>query len=184
MIASADLRERAGRIRLLTFDVDGVLTDGRIYIDDEGRESKAFSVLDGLGMKLAMQAGIGVAWITGSQAPAVAHRARQLGIRHLAQGAEHKLAAWERLRAEFGVPPEGCAHVGDDLPDVAVFRRCGLAVTVPGAPAPVAACAHWVTQAPGGMGAAREVCDLLVAAQGRLAELLAAYEATAGGGAG
>lgn len=177
MISAAELRERACRIRLVSFDVDGVLTDGRIFIDDQGREMKAFSVLDGLGMKLAMQAGIGVAWITGSHAPAVAHRARQLGVHQLVLGAEHKLPAWERLRAQSGLAPEACAHVGDDLPDVPVFRRCGLAITVPGAPASVATHAHFATRAGGGMGAAREVCEFLVEAQGRLPALLAPYAA-------
>ena len=125
-----------------------------IFVDDQGREMKAFSVLDGLGMKLAMQAGIAVAWITGSHAPAVEHRARQLGVHQLVLGAEHKLPAWERLCAQSGLAPEACAHVGDDLPDVPVFRRCGLAITVPGAPATVAAHAHFATRTGGGMGAA------------------------------
>ena len=168
---------RARRIRLVTFDVDGVLTDGCVYVDDHGREFKSFSALDGVGMKLAMQAGIDVAWITGSNAPNVAHRARQLGIRHLIQGADHKLPPWERLRGELGRDAVECAHVGDDLPDVALFALCGLGIAVPDAPAAVAARAHHVTRARGGRGAVREVCELLLAAQGSLAGALAAFGA-------
>ena len=123
---SAPLRNARG-IRLLTCDVDRVLTDGRIYVDDEGREHKAFNALDGVGLKLLMQAGISVAWITGSRAPAVLHRARSLGVERVIAGAEDKLAPWEALRRELGLPPAACAHIGDDLPDVPVLVRCGLA---------------------------------------------------------
>jgi len=163
-----ELDSRARGIRLVTLDVDGVLTDGRIYVDDHGRETKAFSALDGVGMKMAMQAGITVAWITGSNAPAVAHRARQLGIHHVVQGAENKVTPWERLREQLGLPPAACAHVGDDLPDVALFVRCGLAIAVPDAPDAVRARAHYVTRLPGGGGAVREACELILAAQGAL----------------
>jgi 3-deoxy-D-manno-octulosonate 8-phosphate phosphatase (KDO 8-P phosphatase) len=173
----ADLAARARRIRLITLDVDGVLTDARIYVDDHGREMKAFSALDGVGMKMAMHAGIAVAWITGSNAPVVAHRARQLGIHHVVQGAENKVTPWEKLVAELGVPPEACAHVGDDLPDVPLFLRCGLAASVPLAPAAVRARAHYVTQRRGGHGAVREFCDLVLDAQGALAAQHAAWGA-------
>ena len=168
---------RARSVRLVTFDVDGVLTDGRVYVDDRGHEFKAFSAQDGVGMKLAMQAGIEVAWITGSNAPNVAHRARALGIRHVVQGADHKVPAWERLRAELGLAAGACAHVGDDLPDVPLFALCGLGISVPNAPAAVAARAHHVTRAQGGEGAVREVCELLLAAQGALAGALASFGA-------
>lgn len=170
-----DLVLRARRIRLLTLDVDGVLTDGRIYVDDHGREAKAFSALDGVGMKMAMHAGITIAWITGSNAPVVTHRARQLGVHHLLPGAEHKLPVWERLRSELGLAAEACAHVGDDLPDVPLFLRCGLGIAVPNATATVAERAHHVTRAAGGEGAVREVCELILAAQGALDAQLAAY---------
>ncbi|MEP7181766.1 MAG: HAD-IIIA family hydrolase [Betaproteobacteria bacterium] len=172
-----DFTGRARGIRLVTLDVDGVLTDGRIYVDDHGREMKAFSALDGVGMKMAMHAGIEIAWITGSNAPAVAHRARQLGVHRVVLGAENKVAPWERLRAELGLPPAACAHVGDDLPDVALFARCGLAIAVPDAPAAVQARAHYVTRRPGGRGAVREVCDLILAAQGALLPQQAAHGA-------
>jgi 3-deoxy-D-manno-octulosonate 8-phosphate phosphatase (KDO 8-P phosphatase) len=165
-----DVARRARAIRLLTCDVDGVLTDGRIYVGDDGRELKAFHVLDGIGLKMVMRAGIVVAWITGSKAAAVAHRARGLGIARLIQGSEDKLAPWEALRAELGVPADACAHVGDDLPDVPVFARCGLAVTVPHAPPAVRAQAHFVTAREGGAGAVREVCELLLAARESVAD--------------
>jgi 3-deoxy-D-manno-octulosonate 8-phosphate phosphatase (KDO 8-P phosphatase) len=170
-----ELAARARSIRLITLDVDGVLTDNRIFVDDHGREMKAFSALDGLGMKMAMHAGIRVAWITGSRAPAVEHRARQLGIHHVVLGAENKVAPWERLRAELGLPPEACAHIGDDLPDVALFVRCGLAITVPLAPAAVKARAHYVTERPGGHGAVREACEFVLVAQDALSSQLAAF---------
>ena len=174
---NAELEGRARAIRLITLDVDGVLTDNRIFVDDHGREMKAFSALDGLGMKMAMHAGIHVAWITGSHAPAVSHRARQLGIHHVVVGAENKITSWERLRTEFGLPPEACAHIGDDLPDVPLFLRCGLAITVPLAPAVVKARAHYVTQRSGGDGAVREACELVLAAQNALAAQLAVFGA-------
>jgi 3-deoxy-D-manno-octulosonate 8-phosphate phosphatase (KDO 8-P phosphatase) len=162
---TGDVAHRAGGIRLLTCDVDGVLTDGRIYVTDEGRELKVFHALDGVGLKMLMKRGIAVAWITGSNAAAVAHRARGLGVARVIQGAEEKLAPWEALRRELDLPASACAHIGDDLPDVPVFVRCGLAVTVPHAPATVRAHAHFVTAREGGAGAVREVCDLILAAQ-------------------
>ncbi len=159
---------RARRIRLLSCDVDGVLTDGRIYVDDDGRESKAFSALDGVGLHLLARAGVIVAWITGSAAPAVAHRARQLHVPHVILDASDKLASWTALRERLGIAPEECAHIGDDLPDAPVMAACGLAVTVPHAPAAVRAVAHLVTSREGGRGAVRELAELLLAAQGPL----------------
>jgi 3-deoxy-D-manno-octulosonate 8-phosphate phosphatase (KDO 8-P phosphatase) len=128
-------------------------------------------------MKMAMQAGIAVAWITGSNAPVVSHRARQLGIHHVVLGAEHKLPPWERLRGELGLAAQACAHFGDDLPDVPLFVHCGLAITVPRATAAVAARAHYVTHADGGKGAVREACEMILAAQGQLAAAQAAFGA-------
>src|SRR5215831_10498592 len=148
---------RARRIRLLTCDVDGVLTDGRVFYLDDGSEMKAFHSLDGVGLKMLAHTGVAVAWITGSSAPAVAHRARALGVVRLVQGTEDKLAPW------------ACAHIGDDLPDLPIIARCGLGVCVPHAPAPVRERAHYVTRAEGGAGAVREVCDLILAAQDALA---------------
>jgi len=161
-----ELLARARAIRLLTCDVDGVLTDGRLYIGSEGQEFKAFSALDGVGLKRCGEIGIVIAWITGSSAAAVGHRARHLGIDRLILGADDKLTPWERLRAELGFSPAQCAHIGDDIPDLPVLARCGLAVTVPHAPREVRAQAHWVTEREGGAGAVRELCDLLIAAHG------------------
>ncbi|MHB8496220.1 MAG: KdsC family phosphatase [Casimicrobiaceae bacterium] len=160
-----DVIERARRVRLLSCDVDGVLTDGRIYVDDRGHEFKAFCALDGVGVNRLANAGIVVAWITGSAAPAVAHRARQLRITHLVQDSQDKLSAWERLREELGLDARECAHIGDDLPDIPVLAACGLAATVPHAPAAVRAHVHYVTSREGGTGAVRELADLILDAQ-------------------
>ncbi|MFO1317338.1 MAG: HAD hydrolase family protein [Burkholderiales bacterium] len=161
-----DALARARRVRLLTCDVDGVLTDGRIYIDDHGHEMKAFSALDGVGLHLLARAGIAVAWITGSAAPAVMHRARRLGVAHVIVDAADKLTVWNGLRQKLGFAPDDCAHMGDDLPDVPVFDACGFAVTVPHAPATVREHAHHVTARDGGSGAVRELAELILAAQG------------------
>ena len=159
------LTARARDIRLLTCDVDGVLTDGRIYLSDDGRETKAFCALDGVGIRMLQAAGVTVAWITGSNAPVVALRARSLGVALVVQGAEDKLAPWEKLRAELDVAPSRCAHIGDDLPDLPVLERCGLALTVPHAPAALIERAHYVTRRDGGFGAVREACELILAAK-------------------
>jgi 3-deoxy-D-manno-octulosonate 8-phosphate phosphatase (KDO 8-P phosphatase) len=158
---------RARRVRLLTCDVDGVLTDGRIYVDDHGDETKAFSALDGVGIGLLQRAGIMVAWITGSSAPAVTHRARRLNVEHVVLGASEKHAPWDALRAQLGLAAADCAHIGDDLPDLAIFHACGFAITVPHAPAAVREHAHYVTARDGGAGAVRELADFILAAQGR-----------------
>ena len=160
---------RARAIRLLTCDVDGVLTDGRIYVDDLGHETKAFHALDGVAMHLLGRAGIQVAWITGSPAPAVEHRARRLKVPYVMLDIANKLEAWNVLREKLGIAPEACAHIGDDLPDVPVMLACGFAATVPHAPAAVREHAHYVTTRDGGQGAVREVCDWLIDARRRRA---------------
>ena len=177
VVTNAAIMPQATGIRLLTCDVDGVLTDGRIYVSDDGKEQKAFHALDGYGLKMLMRGGITVAWITGSNAPAVLHRARVLGITRVVLGAEDKLTPWEALREELGLPPAACAHIGDDLPDVPVFARCGFAVTVPHAPPSVRAQAHFVTGREGGRGAVRELCEMILAAQGTLLPQHAAFGA-------
>jgi len=166
---------RARAIRLLTCDVDGVLTDGRLYYDQDGRQLKAFSVRDGLWLKLLMNSGVAVAWITGSRAPCVTRRAEDLGIARVIQGSEDKLPAWTDLREELGIAAAEVAHIGDDLPDLPVLRRCGLAMSVPGAPAVVRANAHHVTAGTGGYGAVHEACELLMQAQGTLGAQLARF---------
>ncbi len=164
--APADVAARARVVRLLSCDVDGVLTDGRIFVDDDGRESKAFHALDGIGLKRLMAAGVEVAWITGSASASVEHRARVLGVTHLCRGADDKLAPWEKLRAALGIEASACAHIGDDLPDIPVMRACGLAATVPHAPGDVKRHAHYVTRLDGGHGAVRELAELILAARG------------------
>ena len=172
----SDLLDRARAVRMLSCDVDGVLTDGRLYYADDGSELKAFYTLDGLGLKMLHDAGIVVAWITGSSAPAVTKRARHLAVAHVLLGAENKLAPWERLRDDLGVPPEECAHIGDDLPDLPLILRCRLGVTVPHAPEAVKRRAHYITRADGGAGAVREVCELLLSARGLLQDRVQAFE--------
>jgi len=169
-LMGVDFSERARRIRFLSCDVDGVLTDGRIYIDDHGHEFKAFCALDGVAMNQLARAGIIVAWITGSAAPAVTHRAQQLRIPHVVLDASEKLTPWQRLRSELRVAADECAHIGDDLPDIALMTACGLAATVPHAPAAVRAHAHYVTRREGGAGAVRELADLILTAQQRTDE--------------
>ena len=164
----AALAARARAVRLLTCDVDGVLTDGRIHVDDDGRESKAFHALDGVGLKRLMAEGIAVAWITGSSSASVAHRARLIGVTRLYRGTDDKLPSWEALRAELGLDPAACAHLGDDLPDIPLMRACGLAVTVPHAPGEVKRHAHYVTRLPGGSGAVRELAELILSARARV----------------
>lgn len=178
MAAAVDtLTARARGIRLVTCDVDGVLTDGRVYCADDGSEMKAFSSLDGVGIKMLARAGIAIAWITGSSSASVAHRARMLGVARLVQGRDDKLVPWEALIAELGLPGSACAHIGDDLPDLPIIARCGLGVTVPHAPAALRDRAHYVTLREGGAGAVREVCELILAAQDALAPQLAAFGA-------
>jgi 3-deoxy-D-manno-octulosonate 8-phosphate phosphatase (KDO 8-P phosphatase) len=176
--APADgITERARGIRLLTVDVDGVLTDGRLYYGADGAEMKAFNSLDGVGLKMLARAGIAVAWLTGSNAPAVAHRARALGVTRLVQGAEDKLAPWSALVKQLELAPSACAHIGDDLPDLPILSRCGLGVVVPHAPPAVRLHAHYVTVRDGGAGAVREVCELILIAQGALERELATFTA-------
>ena len=166
---TAELEQRLQGVRLLTCDVDGVLTDGRVYFDDDGRESKAFFAPDGTGLMMLMRAGVAVAWITGSSAPAVAHRARRLGVAHVIQGSDDKLPRWRALIAQLGISPAACAHMGDDLADLPVMRASAVALTVPHAPEVLHRHAHYVTARAPGSGAVREVCELILAAQGQLA---------------
>jgi 3-deoxy-D-manno-octulosonate 8-phosphate phosphatase (KDO 8-P phosphatase) len=160
--------ERTRGLRLMAFDVDGVLTDGALYLTDGGEEMKRFHTLDGLGLKLLAGAGVEVALITGRSSRVVANRAAELGIRHLFQGADDKLAALEGLRAQLGLALSACGYMGDDLPDLPLLVRCGFAATVPDAPEAVRARAHYVSRRPGGRGAVREVCEVILAARGAL----------------
>ena len=162
---------RAARVRLAVFDVDGVLTDGRLYFDEDGREFKAFHARDGLGLKLLVRAGVRLAIISGRRSRAVTTRMAELRAAHVLQGIHDKGAALEAMMAGDRLPPQALAYVGDDLIDLPAMARVGLAVAVADADPYVAAQAHWVTQRAGGSGAAREVVELILAAQGRLASL-------------
>jgi 3-deoxy-D-manno-octulosonate 8-phosphate phosphatase (KDO 8-P phosphatase) len=160
------LLERASRIRALVLDVDGVLTDGRLYFDNQGNELKAFSTRDGLGMRALQQFGTLLALITGRQSQIVAHRAANLGIEHVYQGRNDKLNAFHELLAETGLEASEVCYAGDDWVDLPVLDRVGLAVTVADADAVIKGRVHWVTSRPGGHGAVREICDLILAARG------------------
>ncbi len=155
-------------IRLLALDVDGVLTDGRIYYGNQGEELKAFNIKDGLGVKLLQRAGIKVAIITGRQSEIVARRARELGIEDVVQGREDKLTALGELCERAGLTLADCAYMGDDLPDLGAITAAGLGLTVADATRAVAAAANWQSSLPGGCGAVREACEFILEARGEL----------------
>ena len=166
------------KIRLLICDVDGVLTDGRIIFDSAGAEAKQFHVRDGSGLKYWLRAGRQAALLSGRQSPVVARRAEELGITLVEQGAKEKLPALERLLKAAGRRADEAAYVGDDLPDLPVFRVVGFRVAVADAAAELRAAADYVTQALGGQGAVREVVELLLKAQGQWDGILKRYRAT------
>jgi 3-deoxy-D-manno-octulosonate 8-phosphate phosphatase (KDO 8-P phosphatase) len=159
-------------IRAAIFDVDGVLTDGRIYVGEQGESFKAFSTLDGQGLKLLQQGGIAPVVVTGRDSPAVRRRVADLGIVHAAYGAQDKLAAATGLLAALQVDWSAVAVMGDDWPDLPLMTRAAFACAPANAHAEAKALAHHVTTAAGGHGAARECCDLLLMAAGRYASLL------------
>lgn len=158
-------RAEWARVRLFAMDVDGVLTDGTVLISGDRSEAKAFSILDGSGLKRALRNGIHIAWISGRTSPATAVRAQELGIPHVIQGRNDKLAALQALAAELGVPARECAYMGDDDIDVPAMRWAGLGLSVPGGMPVAQAAARYITRREGGRGAVREVCDLLVDAR-------------------
>ena len=160
------LLERAERIRMLVLDVDGVLTDGRLYFDQQGNEMKAFCTRDGLGMRALQSQGTILAFITGRQSEIVARRAAQLGVDHVYQGRNDKLNAFQELLSETGMDERKTCYAGDDWIDIPVLDRVGLAVTVDDADPVVKNRVHWVTTRCGGHGAVREICDLILAARG------------------
>src|SRR3954463_415658 len=165
-----DAVQRARAVRLAIFDVDGVLTDGTLFIGASGEVAKPFNILDGHGVKMLQHAGIATAIISGRSSEAVAYRARELSIAHVIQGCADKVADFERLRTHLAVAADACSFMGDDLPDLAVMQRCGFAVAVANAVDAVKAAAHYVTQASGGRGAVREFCDFVLRARGQLAD--------------
>jgi 3-deoxy-D-manno-octulosonate 8-phosphate phosphatase (KDO 8-P phosphatase) len=163
-----DVYDKARRIRLAIFDVDGVLSDGTLYYSDAGEELKAFNVRDGHGMKMLQASGIRLAIITSRTSRSVELRARNLGIDFLYQGATEKSAAFDELLRKLGLGAQAASYMGDDVIDLPVLRRCGLAVTVPEAPVLVRRHAHYVTSVRGGRGAVREICEVILHAQGAL----------------
>jgi 3-deoxy-D-manno-octulosonate 8-phosphate phosphatase (KDO 8-P phosphatase) len=163
------LAERARRLRLAIFDVDGVMTDGTLYIGAEGEAFKAFNILDGHGVKMLQAGGVATAIISGRASQAVSRRAAELGIAHVVQGCADKVAAFEKLRGELGFDAADCAFMGDDLPDLPVMQRCGFAIAVANAVEAVKQAAHYVTRASGGRGAVREFCELVLRERGQLA---------------
>ena len=177
---AAGVREKAARIRLLLMDVDGVLTDGKLYNVPDGNgkvvETKAFDSQDGISLHWLHWNGIQAGVISGRVSPATEERARQCKMAYVYQGHIEKIPIFEEIMAKAGVQPEQVAYVGDDLTDVVIMRRVGLAIATGNARPEVKACAHFVTQAEGGRGAVREVVELLLKAQGLWDGVLRKYE--------
>ena len=166
------LREKASLVRVLALDVDGILTDGRLYFTESGEEIKAFNSRDGLGLKALMKSGYQLALITGRVSKPLLHRAEQLGIEHVYQGQDDKLAAYADLIGKLGVTDAEVCYAGDDWIDLPVLNRVGLAVTVADADPEVIRRCHWVTNNPGGRGAVREICQLLLESRGLAQQML------------
>ena len=173
---SDKLLQKIERIRLLALDVDGVLTDGRLYFLPDGGEIKVFNSLDGHGLKMLQRSGVTVALITGRSSTAVARRAAELGISHLHQGSEQKLPIFDGLLEQLGLDYSQAAFMGDDLPDLPLIRRAAVGMTVANAHPLVLQSADWQSTLAGGQGAVREACDLIMQTQGTLCRLLQAYE--------
>jgi 3-deoxy-D-manno-octulosonate 8-phosphate phosphatase (KDO 8-P phosphatase) len=170
-----DLTERARRVRLVIFDVDGVLTDGSLFLGDDGQEYKAFHSRDGHGMVMLRSSGVRLAIITGRKSEVVRIRMESLGVAHVYQGYRDKLPAYQDIKATLGLDDEAIAYVGDDVVDLPILRRVGLAIAVADAHPLVVEHCHWQTQATGGRGAGREVCELIMQAQGTLGPALQGY---------
>lgn len=152
-------------IQLVAFDVDGVFTDGRFYLSNEGVESKAFSTQDGFGIRRLLDAGVAVAVISGRKSAAVQQRMDELGVRHVVQGCSDKIAAFDAITAELDISDAECAYVGDDIPDLPLLKKAGTSIAVANAVAELQQECDYVTQARGGFGAVREVCDMILAAR-------------------
>ena len=172
---TADLIARAQKIKLIAFDVDGVMTDGTLFLADDGQEFKGFNSLDGHGLKMLKSSGVQLAIITGRSSRVVEHRAKNLGIEIIHQGAHDKLAVYESLCRDLKLAYDTTAYMGDDVVDLPVMRRAGLAISVPAAPELVKAHSHLITTRQAGHGAVREACEFLMRAQGTLDAALAPY---------
>lgn len=167
--------KKVRQLKLLILDVDGVLTDGRLFFDHQGNEYKCFHARDGHGLKLLRQTGVEVAVISGRSSQSVALRMQSLGIEHVFQGHENKRAAFAEVLEKLKLAPEQAAHVGDDLLDLPIMTRVGFSVAVRDANFAVKRYADWCTQASGGQGAVREVCDLIMQVQGHFETVLQGY---------
>lgn len=169
------LLSRSKLIRLIAFDVDGVMTDGGLFYSDSGEEFKRFNSLDGHGLKMLRASGVEVAIITGRTSRCVEARAKNLGISHVFQGVENKLHAMVELLDKLKLPRDAAAYMGDDVVDLTVMRHVGLAISVPESPLLVRKHSHYVTQRGGGHGAVRDACELIMSAQGTMEMQLASY---------
>lgn len=158
-------RDRAAQVAFMFFDVDGVLTDGGLYYDAQGESLKRFCVLDGQGFKSLQASGIGVGILSGRSHPSVTRRAEELGVQTVFLGVDDKRRCLEDWIVQARLSPQQIGHMGDDLADTPVFAWAGFAASVPNAPESVQAAAHWVSQRPGGAGAARDACDFLLASR-------------------
>jgi len=172
---ASDALERARRVRLVVFDVDGVLTDGRLWYGPDGEALKAFHAFDGHGVKMLQLAGLQTAILSGREMAAVAVRARELAIAHVLQGVENKRRAFDALLRRLRIARAAAAYMGDDVVDLGVLGRCGFACAPREAPEAVRSVAHCVPSSPAGRGAAREVCEFILQAQGKLARLVRRY---------
>ncbi|RZI44929.1 HAD family hydrolase [Herbaspirillum sp. HC18] len=170
-----DAVARAACVQLMIFDVDGILTDGSLHYGPDGELIKTFNVLDGHGIKLLQQSGVATAIISARKSDIVARRASDLGIRHLFQGVHDKRTAFEQLLSETGIAADACGFIGDDVIDLPILLRVKFAASVPNAHPEVKSRVHHVTQAGGGCGAARELCDFILRAQGKYEAALAQY---------
>lgn len=170
-----DIHEKASQIKMVIFDVDGVLTDGSLFLGDDGQEYKAFHSKDGHGMVTLQKHGVTIGIITGRTSQVVKKRMESLGIEHVYQGQKDKLPAYEQLKQELELSDEQIAYVGDDVVDLPVMTRVGLAIAVQDAHHLTKEHAHWITPSNGGRGAAREVCEMLMQAQGTLQQAFDYY---------
>lgn len=167
--------EKAKKVKLAIFDVDGILTDGTLYYSDSEQDFKGFHVHDGLGLKLLQKSGVGIAIISSHQSPMLKRRLRDLGIDDVHLGQEKKLPAYEQLLAKYQLTDNDVSYAGDDLPDLALIRRANLGITVANAPSIIKHYADWITNHNGGAGAVREMCEFIMQAQGTYAEIIETF---------
>ncbi|HQT81534.1 MAG: hypothetical protein B7Z60_03960 [Ferrovum sp. 37-45-19] len=169
------LSQRTKLIKLIGFDIDGIMTNGQLYFTNSGEEMKSFHVRDGLGIKLLQRVGIEVSIITGRQANIINIRAQELGIRHVFQGVDDKLKVFEKLMQAQGLTWEECAYMGDDLQDLPILKRCGISLTVPEAPPIIRNQTDWIASIGGGLGAVRQASEFLLNSRGQWQEAVAPW---------